>query len=134
MHIRGVLTRRLVMVEDFDDAVALYETLFRQPVRTRFDYREKGLRVAQVGQVLLIGGSAASLEPFRATAMTFLVSDLSGYAAYLPTIGATIVRAIQKVPSGRNMLVRHSDQSLIEYVEHDNPNPADDVLGLTESE
>lgn len=39
--------------------------------------------------------------------MTFLVNDLAAYADYLPTIGATIVRAIQQVPNGRNMLVQH---------------------------
>ena len=39
--------------------------------------------------------------------MTFLVNDLAAYADYLPTIGATLVRAIQQVPNGRNMLVQH---------------------------
>ncbi len=128
MHIRGVLTRQLVAIDELDVAIAMYETLFRQSVRLRFDYPERSLRIAQVGQVLLIGGSRDSLDPFRDTAMTFLVSDLTAYAAYLPTIGATIVRAIQQVPSGRNMLVRHRDRSLVEYVEHDHPNPADDTL------
>lgn len=69
-----------------------------------------------------------SLMPFRDTAMTFLVDDVEAYAAFLPSVGASIVRPVQTVPSGRNMLVRQADGGLVEYVEHDHPDPADDTL------
>ena len=128
MHVRNVLVRRLIGIDEIDAAIETYETLLGQSPRLCFDYPEKQLRIVQIGQILLIGGSAAALEAFQATTMTFLVSDLSAYSDYLPMIGATIVRPIQTVPSGRNMLVRHPDDSLVEYVEHDQPHPADDVL------
>jgi predicted enzyme related to lactoylglutathione lyase len=128
VRIRSVLARRLVPIDQLDTAVYAYERLFDQPARLRFEYPEKSLRLAQVGQLLIIGGSDTSLEPFRDTAMTFLVDDIDAYATHLPSVGATIVRPIQHVPSGRNMLVRQPDGALIEYVEHDHPNPADDAL------
>lgn len=128
MKIRSILARRLIPIEELDDTVETYERLFDQPARLRFDYLEKDLRIAQVGQLLIIGGNETSLEPFRATLMTFLVDDLDGYAAYLPSAGASIVQSIQRVPSGRNMLVRQADGALVEYVEHDHPNPADETL------
>lgn len=80
MHVRNVLIRRLIGIDEIDAAIKTYETLLRQPPRLSFDYPEKQLRIVQIGQILLIGGSAAALEAFRATTMTFLVSDLSAYA------------------------------------------------------
>lgn len=57
--------------------------------------------------------------------MTFMVDDIKAFAAHLPTIGATIVEAPKPVPTGQNMLVRHPDQTLVEYVEHTDKHPAD---------
>lgn len=127
MHVRNVLVRVLLPDDRLDAAVAAYETLFGQPARRRFDYPETGLRLAQVGQVLLIAGPAAALDRFRATAMTFLVTGIDDYARWLPTIGATVVEPPKRVPSGRNMLVRHPEATLVEYVEHDEPHPDDDL-------
>ena len=131
MHVRSILARRLLPIGELDEAVEAYQRLFDQPARLRFDYPEKNLRVAQVGQLLLIGGDDTSLEPFRATSMTFLVHDIGAYAAYIPSAGGSVVRPIQKVPNGRNMLVRQADGVLVEYVEHDHPNPADDTLATS---
>ncbi len=128
MRVRGVLVRRLIPIEHLDDAIQTYERLFDQKARLRFDYAEKNLRLAQVGQVLLIGGTDVSLEPFRATSMTFLVEDIEACRSFLPSIGATTIREIQPVPTGRNMLIRHPDGAIVEYVEHDHPDPADDTL------
>ena len=128
MKIRSILARGLIPLEELDKTVGDYERLFDQPARLRFDYLEKDLRIAQVGQLLIIGGNETSLEPFRAILMTFLVDDLNGYAAYLPSAGASIIRSIQRVPSGRNMLVRQVYGALVEYVEHNHPNPADETL------
>ncbi|MHA6721700.1 VOC family protein [Sphingomonas sp. RS2018] len=128
MRIRNLLTRHLLPLDDLDAAVAQYQGMFGQEARMRFDYPEMGLKLAQVGQLLLIGGSDAALAPFRATDMTFLVEGIADYAATLPATGATIVDPVKRVPSGRNMLVRHADGALVEYVEHDRPHPDDDVL------
>jgi hypothetical protein len=57
--------------------------------------------------------------------MTFLVDDLGAYEQHLPDVGAEIIRASQEVPTDRNLLVRHPDGSVVEYVEHRVKNPAD---------
>jgi hypothetical protein len=47
------------------------------------------------------------------------------FARHLPTLGAEIVNGPKDVPTGRNMLVRHPDGTLIEYVEHRHKHAAD---------
>jgi hypothetical protein len=98
MRFRGVLTRRLVTIDEFDAAVAIYEDLFDQPARLRFEYPEKSLRIAQVGQVLLIGGNEPSLDPFRETSMTFLVEDIEACSSHHPWSARTLPEAFNAYP------------------------------------
>ncbi|MCK1712755.1 MULTISPECIES: VOC family protein [unclassified Bradyrhizobium] len=125
MKILNILTRRCLPLEELDAAVTFYETLIGQKARLRFDHPEYDLRLAQVASILLIAGTEQSLRRFTATHMTFMVEDIEGFAAHLPTVGATILEAPKPVPTGRNMLVRHPDQTLVEYVEHNDKHPAD---------
>lgn len=125
MKILNILVRRCLPLEDFDRAVSFHEDLIGQKARTRFDYPDYGLKLAAVSSILFIGGSEASLKPFTATHMTFLVHGLQSYQDHLPTIGAEIIEPIKAVPTGWNMLVRHPDGSLVEYVEHRDKHPAD---------
>ncbi|MDH2344014.1 MULTISPECIES: VOC family protein [unclassified Bradyrhizobium] len=125
MKILNILTRRCLPLEELDAAVSFYETLIGQKARLRFDYPEYDLRLAQVASILFIAGTEQSLRRFTATQMTFMVEDIEAFAAHLPTVGATILEAPKPVPTGRNMLVRHPDQTLVEYVEHKDKHPAD---------
>lgn len=125
MKILNILVRRCLPLEDFDEAVSFHEKLIGLKARKRFDYPEYRLKLAAVSSILFIGGSEESLKPFSATHMTFLVEDIRGYADYLPTIGATVLESIKAVPTGWNMLVRHPDGSLVEYVEHRDKHPED---------
>jgi len=125
MKILNILARRYLALEDLDEAVAFYEALIGQKARLRFDYPEYDLRLAQVASILFIAGTDESLTRFRPTHVTFLVEDLDAFAAYLPRAGAVVLEIPKPVPTGRNMLVRHPDQTLVEYVEHSNKNPAD---------
>ena len=45
-------------------------------------------------------------------------NKIDEFRTYLEEKGAEIIRGPNKVPTGRNMTVRHSDGSVIEYVEH----------------
>lgn len=81
--------------------------------------------MAQVASILFIGGSEASLAPFLKTHMTFMVEGMAGYANSLPGMGAEILEPPKRVPTGTNMLVRHPDGTVVEYVEHDDKHPAD---------
>ncbi|MGY4480096.1 VOC family protein [Bradyrhizobium sp. USDA 3364] len=127
MKILNILVRRYLPLQDLDRAVAFHETLIGQAARLRFDYPEYDLRLAQVASILFIAGTERSLKPFTATHLTFLVDDIDAFATHLPHVGATILDGPKPVPTGRNMLVRHPDQTRVEYVEHRNKHPADVV-------
>jgi len=129
MKILNILVRRCLPLEELDAAVTFYEDLIGQKARLRFDYPEYDLRLAQIASILIIAGTDESLERFRPTQLTFLVEDIDAFAAHLPTVGAVILEAPKPVPTGRNMLVRHPDRTLVEYVEHSDKHPAD-VLRL----
>lgn len=77
MKVLNILIRRCVLIARFEDTVSFYENLIAQKARLRFDYPEYDLKLAQVGSVLLIGGTEQSLAPFRATEATFLVNDIT---------------------------------------------------------
>ena len=79
----------------------------------RFEIPQIGLELAQIGDILLIAGSDEALKPFRSTQATFLVDSLDEFRAYLEEKGAEIIRGPDKVPTGRNMTVRHPDGSVI---------------------
>lgn len=75
------------------------------------------LNLAQVGDILLVAGSDEALKTFRSTQATFLVDSLDEFKVYLEEKGAILIRGPNKVPTGRNITVRHPDGSVIEYVE-----------------
>jgi hypothetical protein len=74
--------------------------------------------MAAIGSVLLIAGRDQALEPFRATAMTLLVASLDDCLERFTALGIDVIAPPKTVPTGRNMLVRHPDGALVEYVEH----------------
>ena len=120
MEIKQVLTR--VYVTDMDTAINFYEELFNIKCVLRFRYQEVNLELAQVENILLLCGPEASLNLFRDTKATFLVDSINEYRDYLLERGATIIRDLKKVPSGKNMTVKHPDGVVIEYVEFDKSN------------
>src|SRR5882757_10160953 len=108
VKVLNILVRRYLPLEGFDAAVAFHETLIGQKARLRFDYHEHDLRLAQVASILFIAGTEQSLEPFVETQATFMVDDIQGFAAHLPTIGVEVLKPPKPVPTGWNMLVRHA--------------------------
>ena len=75
------------------------------------------LELEQVGDILLLCGSEEALQPFRDTKATFLVDSITEYREFLLNNGATIIRDLKEVPSGRNMTLKHLDGTIVEYVE-----------------
>ncbi|AXT66589.1 TPA: VOC family protein [Klebsiella pneumoniae] len=128
MKVLNILIRRCVLIARFEETVSFYENLIAQKAKLRYDYPEYDLKLAQVGSVLLIGGTEQSLAPFRATEATFLVNDITAWEKHLPSTGATIINPVKAVPTGWNMLVRHPDGMVAEYVEHHDKNPADEIF------
>lgn len=116
MKILKIFSR--LYINDLNSALDFYEELLGTPVAMRFEIPQIGLELAQIGDILLIAGSDGALKPFRNTQATMLVDSLDEFRTYLKEKGAEIIRGPTEVPTGRNMTVRHSDGSVIEYVEH----------------
>lgn len=60
MKVLNILIRRCVLIARFEETVSFYENLIAQKARLCFDYPEYDLKLAQVGSVLLIGGTEQS--------------------------------------------------------------------------
>jgi len=116
MKVLQTLSR--LYVNDLNSALELYEELLGIPAAMRFQIPQIGLELVKIGDILLIAGSEEALKPFRSTQATFLVDSLDEFRAFLDEKGAEVIRGPDKVPTGRNMTVRHPDGSVIEYVEH----------------
>lgn len=104
-------------VEDIDRAINIYENLLKAKTCLRFQYKEIGLELAQIGTILIIAGSEEALKPYRETKATFIVSSIDGFKKILLENGSVIIRDIKQVPTGKNMTIRHPDGIIIEYVE-----------------
>jgi hypothetical protein len=134
MKVLNILVRRYLPLDLFDAAVSFHEQLIGQNARLRFDYPTYQLKLAQVASILFIAGTEESLAPFTGTHASFMVDDIQAFADHLPTVGAEILRPLKVVPTGWNMLARHPDGSVIEYVEHRDKHPADHLLDIPHPE
>jgi predicted enzyme related to lactoylglutathione lyase len=118
MKVLRVLTRVYLSPADLNETVKFYEKLFGVKCDLRLKYAEVGLELAGIGPVLLIAGSKERLRNFKQTQATFLVDSIDDFRNWLSAAGAVILEEPKKVPTGRNMRVRHPDGTIIEYVEH----------------
>jgi len=106
-----------IYVENMDAVLPFYENLLGRNCDLRVPYKEAGLELASVGQVLLLAGSEDALRLFRDTQATFIVDSIDEYKQFLESNGAIVIRGPRDVPTGRNMTVKHADGSIIEYVQ-----------------
>lgn len=116
MKIKKVLSR--FYVHDIDKAIEFYEKIFDEKCSMKFDYPEMNLKLASVGNVLIIAGCDEALKKFKDTNATFLVDYIDELRTFLLNNGAEIIRDLKEVPSGKNMTVKHLDGTIVEYVEH----------------
>lgn len=116
MLIKQILTR--IYVNDMNTAIDFYEKLTSKKCANRFEYKQVGLEIARIDNLLIIAGTNQALEPFKGTSATFLVDSVSEYKDFLGQNGALVIRDIQQVPTGLNMTIKHKDGIVIEYVEH----------------
>ncbi|WP_030457865.1 VOC family protein [Kitasatospora sp. NRRL B-11411] len=114
MKILTTLAR--LYVDDLDRALPALRDLTGQEVGQRFPYR--GVEVAGIGGFLLVAGTDEALAPFRDVQGTVLVDDLDGLQALLDARGGEILSGPNRVPTGRNAVVRHPGGVVLEYVEH----------------
>jgi hypothetical protein len=131
VRIRTVLVSRRVELGAFDAAVAFQEQLFGEPARLRLDLLDGRLRIAQVAAVLFTATDPSLQAQVPVTDAVYVVTGLAEFAAHLERLGAVLEQPVTAIPTGSNMLVRHPDGSLVEYVEHARPDPRDDALSLS---
>jgi len=124
MEVLRIYVRIYLAPSALDDAIAFYEAVTGELCALRFSHPDAGLEVAAVGALLLIAGPPERLAPIRATQVTLLVDNLDAARATVVAAGAMILEEPRHVPSGRNMRVRHPDDTICEYVEH-----TDDAIG-----
>jgi predicted enzyme related to lactoylglutathione lyase len=106
-----------IFVSDIEASVPEYEVLLGERSQFRFDIPAKGLSLAKVGGLLVIGGPEAALKPLREIRASLRVDSLDEYFAYLARTGAQILQPPTPTPTGRNMIVKGTDGNVLEYVE-----------------
>lgn len=115
MKILGVTVP--ILTTDFESAVTIYMDLTGEPVQSKFEVPSKGISVAKIGSLLIVGGSEDALAPLRQIRATFSVDSLNDYEAHLRASGATFLQPPATTPTGRNMIAAGADGTVFEYVE-----------------
>ncbi len=115
MKVNKVFTR--IYVNDMDSALHFYEMLLGKKARPRVHYPKMNLELAFVGSLLLVAGTEEELRPFKDIKATFLVDSVDEFAEFLKESGAHIIGRPEHVPTGKNMIARHPDGTLVEYLE-----------------
>lgn len=112
MDILGTSLR--VCVTDLDAAIGVYERLTgSEAVR----FRHGGVSVAAVGCFFLMSGPEAQLSVLSKITATLAVQDVDDAVADLTAVGAQIIAGPLPTSIGRNLVARHPDGSVFEYVD-----------------
>ena len=116
MDILGATLR--VCVDDLEASVSFYERL----AGTRaLRFGRGGVEVAAVGCFLLMSGPESELEVLRKVAATIAVTDVDEAQKTLAELGADIIAGPVATPAGRNLIARHPDGTVYEYVDRRQP-------------
>ncbi|SFQ42675.1 VOC family protein [Salibacterium halotolerans] len=117
MNILKVYTPVFIQNDQLEESIAFYEQLLGERNDLRFLFRAGGLEIATVSSILLVAGSESAIAPVKEMKLALLVDSLNEWKEELIKKGATILSEPQEVPTGYNMFVRHTDGSLVEYIE-----------------
>ncbi len=112
MAVRGITVR--VVVDDLDAAVSFYEALTGEAAE-RFSYGQVSL--ARIGGFLLLSGAPAALVSLTWVNATILVDDVDAVVDAVRHFGGEVVSGPHDVVSGRNLVARHPDGSMFEYID-----------------
>ncbi len=94
--------------------LSFYENIFGG---CRFRIQYEGLDLASVGPFFLCAGSDEALESYREMHTILIVDSLNEFKESLLAQRAEILSEPKQLPTGLNMVVKHIDGSIVEYVE-----------------
>lgn len=100
---------------DVDRTVELLQHLHGREPHMRFAFGD--LDLVGIGDILVVSGTEEALGPVRGSMGPWIVNDLDRARQILIDAGAQIVSDIEPVPTGRMLYARHSDGSVVEYVQ-----------------
>lgn len=112
MEIMGASLR--ICVDDLEAAIPFYERLAGGRA---LRFGRGGVQVAAIGSFLLMSGPEAELEVLRKVSATIAVQDVEAAHRLLTELGALIIAGPVPTPVGRNLIARHPDGSIFEYVD-----------------
>lgn len=112
MNILGTSLR--VCVDDLESAIGVYERLTGAEAMR---FQRAGVSVAAVGCFFLMSGPERELSVLRNITATIAVSDVDEALDDLRAVGAQIIAGPVPTPIGRNLVARHPDGSVFEYVD-----------------
>jgi len=75
------------------------------------------LTLVGIGDVLAIGGTEEALKPIRGSLGPWIVEDIDDAKSKLLANGASVIRDVGNIPTGRMMYMKHADGSVVEYVQ-----------------
>jgi hypothetical protein len=100
---------------DLESTVATLKAVHGTEPHLRLNYDP--LTLVGIGDVLVIAGRDEALEPIRGTFGPWIVEDIDDARGKLRANGASVVRDIVNIPTGRMMYMKHADGSVVEYVQ-----------------
>jgi hypothetical protein len=100
---------------DLEATVATLKAVHGTEPHLWLDYHP--LFLVGIGDVLVIGGTDEVLTPIRGTFGPWIVEDIDDAKAELLANGASVMRDIDDIPTGRMMYMKHADGSVVEYVQ-----------------
>lgn len=104
-----------IFTTDLESTVATLKAVHGTEPHLRVNY--DALTLVGIGDVLVIGGTDDALEPIRGTLGPWIVEDIDDVLAKLLANGASVMRDIRDIQTGRMMYMKHADGSVVEYVE-----------------
>jgi predicted enzyme related to lactoylglutathione lyase len=112
MAVRGVTVR--IVVDDLGASVPFYEAITGEAA-VRFSYGD--VELARLGGFLLLAGPPAAIVALTRVSATILVDDVPAVAALVQEHGGEILSGPHDGTSGRNLVARHPDGAVFEYVD-----------------
>ena len=104
-----------IFTTDLESTVATLKAVHGTEPHLRLNYDP--LTLVGIGDVLAIGGTDEALEPIRGSLGPWIVEDIDDAKSKLLANGASVMRDIKDIPTGRMMYMKHADGSVVEYVQ-----------------